>query len=98
MEQHLGGGWLAVLLSLTVFTVLQCTWSPGEGVCIAVTFAGSMLHLKVVALQELQPPSYLAFGFFETEQPCEGCVVGADEEVATVEVGLELVDGSNHGE
>ena len=57
-----------------------------------------MLDLEVIPLQNLQPSSHLALRVLKTEEPCEGRMVGADQEALAMQVWPEMPHGQDHSQ
>ena len=77
----LHSGWSALPDHLTrMRSVALGARSPGHGVSVAVLDARTVLELKVIRLEGLQPAGELSLGFFETLQPLQGSMIRPEQE------------------
>ena len=57
----------------------------------------SLSNFEVILLESFKPSSHLSFGILHLKEPCEDCVIGSNQEFASIEILMEVFDSpDNH--
>ena len=49
-----------------------------------------MSNFGMILLESLKLPSHLSFEILHLKEPCEGCVIGSNQEFASIEILMEV--------
>ena len=57
---------------------------------IIVELTSPVSNFEVILLESFKPSSHLSFGILHLKEPCEGCVIGSNQEFASIEILMEV--------
>ena len=51
---------------------------------------------EVILLELIKPSRHLSFGTLHLKEPCEGCVIGSNQEFASIEILMEMFNSPDN--